>query len=318
MLARTPPDHFNGRRYHAWNDWVRTSGRGRVQKVSLDAGFSCPNRDGTVGHGGCSFCNNRAFTPAYLTGTRNPVHQLTTGIAFLRHRYPASNGYLAYFQAYTNTHGDVDHLRQLYMQALSHPGVKGLAIGTRPDCLPDAVLDLLAELAQRCIVELEIGIESCNDAVLARCGRGHDMATSIDAIRRAASRGLSVTGHLLLGLPGETRSSLLDGARVLGTLPLAALKFHQLQIVRGSALGLLWLRAPGSIPVLGHEEYLDHLVDMLEHLPASLRIQRLASEVPMQYRLSPPWPVRLSDMPALLTARLAARDTWQGRLVEVA
>lgn len=308
-----PPAHFNGRRYYAWNDWARAAQGGRIQKVSLDAGLSCPNRDGSLGRGGCSFCNNRGFTPAYLASTPGVTAQLATGIGFMQRRYPEVTRFLAYFQAYSNTYGDFDRLRALYEEALAHPQVVGLAIGTRPDCLPDAVLDYLAELQQRVIVELEIGIESCDDAVLAACHRGHDFAASVDAIERAAARGLQVTGHLLLGLPGETRETWRAGATALSRLPLAALKFHQLQVVRGTRLAVQWKRAPGSIALLSVDEYLDWVVDALERLPDDIRIQRLGSEVPPALRVSPGWDMRLSDFPARLTARLTERASWQGR-----
>lgn len=319
MPATTPPPHFNQRRYYAWNDWVKAAHGGRLQKLSLDAGFSCPNRDGSLGRGGCSFCSNRAFTPAYLAQTPSLAAQLATGMAFAQRRYPRSTRYLAYFQAYSNTHAALDVLRQRYETALAQPGIDGVAIGTRPDCLPDAVLDYLAELSQRCIVELEIGIESCDNAVLAACRRGHDMACSEDAIRRAAARGLSVTGHLLLGLPGETRETLRAGAQRLAGLPLTALKFHQLQLVRGTRLAVQWKRAPGCIALPGIDEYLDWVVDMLERLPPNVRIQRLGSEVPPAQRLLPDEDrpaLRTADFARLLQARLAARETWQGRLAD--
>lgn len=314
MSAPAPPAHFNDRRYFAWNDWAKATLGGRVQKVSLDAGFTCPNRDGSLGRGGCSFCSNRAFTPSYLVGMPDMQAQLETGIAFAQRRYPRASRYLAYFQSYSNTYGDMARLRDCYEQALAHPGVVGLVIGTRPDCLPDAVLDYLAELSRRCIVELEIGIESCDDEVLVRCRRGHDHATSEDAIRRAAARGLSVTGHLLFGLPGETRDSVRAGATRLAALPLAALKFHHLQIVRGTRLAVQWKREPGSIAMLSPDDYLDWVIDVLELLPASMRIQRLGSEVPPAQRIAPAWDMRLTAFAAMLTERLAARETWQGRL----
>ncbi|MEC5398909.1 TIGR01212 family radical SAM protein [Uliginosibacterium sp. H1] len=312
-LPHIPP-HFGARRYYAWNDWVRQAHGGRLQKVSVDAGFTCPNRDGSAGRGGCSFCNNLAFTPAYLREQRDILAQLDTGIGFMRRRYPDTRGYLAYFQAYSNTYGGVAQLRELYERALSHPQVVGLAIGTRPDCLPDEVLDYLAELAQRCVLELEIGIESCDDAVLQACGRGHDFACTVDALQRAAARHLPVTGHLLLGLPGESRDSIRKGASALAQLPLAALKFHQLQVVRGSRLALYRKRDPAAVPLLELETYLDWVADVLERMPPTLRVQRLGSEVPPALRAAPGWDLRLSALPGLLDAHMRARDTWQGRL----
>lgn len=307
------PSGFHGRRYHAYNDWAKTHHGGRLQKISVDAGFTCPNRDGALGRGGCSFCNNAGFTPSYLREQRAIRQQIDTGIAFMRRRYPETAGFLAYFQSYSNTYGELAHLRQTYGEALAHPDIRGLVIGTRPDCLPDATLDYLAELARKQPVELEIGIESCNDAVLNACQRGHDFACSIDAIRRAAQRGLFITAHLLLGLPLETPESLVEGAQALARLPIDALKFHQLQIVRGTRLAVQYRRAPERIGLLSPAEYLDAVIDMLEYLPPSIRIQRLGSEVPPNLRLSPDWGLRLSRLPALLDARLRERGTWQGK-----
>lgn len=307
------PAAFHGRRYHAYNDWVKAHHGGRLQKISVDAGFTCPNRDGALGRGGCSFCNNAGFTPNYLREQRDIRQQIDTGIAFMRRRYPETAGFLAYFQSYSNTYGDLEQLRRMYGEALAHPDIRGLVIGTRPDCLPNATLDYLADLARGRPVELEIGIESCDDAVLAACRRGHDFAASADAIRRAAQRGLFITGHLLLGLPLETPAGLIQGAQALSRLPIDALKFHQLQIVRGTRLAVQYRRAPDSIALLSPPAYLDAVIDMLEYLPPSVKIQRLGSEVPPRLRLSPDWGLRLSRFPALLEARLRERDTWQSR-----
>ena len=215
---------FGARRYHAWNDQVKDRHGERVQKVSVIAGFTCPNRDGVVGTGGCTFCNNAGFTPGYLDQRQSITEQINAGLDFLQRRYPRTQHYIAYFQSYSNTYGELERLRACYEEALAHPQIIGLAIGTRPDCLPDEVLDYLARLARDHIIELEIGVESCNDAVLERANRGHDFATSVDAIVRSAARGLEVTVHLLLGLPGESRQSMLDGARLISALPIRALK----------------------------------------------------------------------------------------------
>ena len=308
---------FSGRRYHAYNDWVKQAHGGRLQKVSIDAGFTCPNRDGTRGIGGCTFCNNEGFTPSYLREQADIRQQIDTGIAFARRRYPDSRGFLAYFQSYSNTYDELDRLKAIYAIALEHPDITGLVIGTRPDCLPEETLDYLAELAKTRLVELEIGIESCDDGVLEACNRGHDFACTVDAIRRAARRGLFITGHLLLGLPGETQASLLAGARALAQLPIDALKFHQLQIVRGTRLANQYRADPASVPLLAPEPYLDAVIDVLELLPPQVKIQRLGSEVPPRLRLSPDWGMRLSAFPARLEARLAERETWQGRLYGV-
>jgi hypothetical protein len=310
------PAALNGRRYHAYNDWAKRKHGGRLQKVSIDAGFTCPNRDGNLGVGGCTFCNNEGFTPSYLREQRDITMQIDTGIEFMRRRYPKTHGFLAYFQSYSNTYDDLDKLKATYAVALAHPSIVGLVIGTRPDCLPDATLDYLAELAQRMPVELEIGIESCNDEVLRECLRGHDFACTQDAVRRAAERVLFVTGHMLLGLPLETRDSLLAGAQELARLPLDALKFHQLQIVRGTRLANQYRADPASVALLDPASYIDAVIDMLEYLPPSIKIQRLGSEVPPNVLVSPDWGMRLSRFPELLEARLAERDSWQGKLQE--
>lgn len=307
------PEVFQGRRYHAYNDWVKRVHGGRLQKVSIDAGFTCPNRDGTRGQGGCSFCNNDGFTPSYLREQRQLARQIDTGIEFMRRRYPETRQFLAYFQAYSNTYGELEDLRRLYEEALAHPDICGLVIGTRPDCLPDAVLDYLADVARTKFVELEIGIESCSDAVLAECGRGHDFACTKDAVQRAAQRGLFLTGHMLLGLPGETPESLMAGARELARLPLDALKFHQLQIIVHTRLAVQYRREPESIPLLNPATYIDTVIDMLEVLPPSIKLQRLGSEVPPPLLVSPDWGMRLSVFPDLLARRLVERDTWQSR-----
>ena len=309
ILAR-----FHGHRYHAYNDWVRKEHGGRLQKVSIDAGFTCPNRDGSLGIGGCSFCNNEGFSPSYLREERDICKQIDIGIEFMRRRYPKTKGFLAYFQSYSNTYDSLDHLKKTYELALAHPTVSGLVIGTRPDCLPEETLDYLAELSKRMLVELEIGIESCNDEVLRECLRGHDFACTEDAIRRAARRGLFITGHLLLGLPLETRASLIEGAKALAKLPLDALKFHQLQIVRGTRLANQYRSAPERILLLDPDNYLDAVIDMLEHLPPHIKIQRLGSEVPPNVLVSPDWGMRLHKFPACLEEKLKARSTWQGKL----
>ncbi|PAS94520.1 MAG: TIGR01212 family radical SAM protein [Candidatus Dactylopiibacterium carminicum] len=298
IQEREAPTLFSGRRYNAYNDWVRATHGGRLQKISVEAGFTCPNRDGSLGIGGCSFCNNDGFSPSYLREQPTIREQITTGMAFMRRRYPDAKHYLAYFQTYSNTYGDLQRLEDTYREALAQPGIDGLVIGTRPDCLPDEVLDLLMRLARECLVELEIGIESCNDEVLADCLRGHDFACSREAVTRAAARGLFITGHLLLGLPGETPETLRTGAWALAQLPLDALKFHQLQVVRHTRLAQQYLRDPASVPLLDPQTYLECVADMLECLPPDFKIQRLGSEVPPRLRLSPDWGFRLSEFPA--------------------
>lgn len=212
---------------------------GRVQKVSLSGGFTCPNRDGRVGTGGCTFCNNEAFVPFYTHHTDIDV-QIEEGIGFLRKRYPRSAQFVAYFQAYTNTYGDPDHLRDLYARVLSHPAISGLVIGTRPDCMDEAMLDFFATLSRTYFVSIEYGVESVYDDVLAQVNRGHDYAAARDAIQRTARRGLHTAAHFLFGLTGRQRE--LDSVWQINELPLSAVKFHQLQLMRDTPLAKRWLQ----------------------------------------------------------------------------
>jgi radical SAM protein (TIGR01212 family) len=303
---------FGERRYNAWNEHVKTRYGGRVQKVSVDAGFTCPNRDGLVGTGGCTFCNNASFTPGYLNRRQPISEQLDAGLEFLLRRYPGTPRFIAYFQSYSNTYGEFERLRACYQEALAHPHISGLAIGTRPDCLPDEVLDYLALLAHDHIIELEIGVESCNDVALARVNRGHNFAASVDAIQRAAARGLEVTAHLMLGLPGESRDSMLDGARLLSALPIRALKLHQLQLVRGTVLAREWQHHPDAVTLLDEEACIGLLADFIERLSPSILLQRVGSEVPPSQKLAPHWNLRLSELAPQISAELARRNSWQG------
>lgn len=308
-----PGPPFGERRYNAWNDYVKRRYGGRVQKVSVAAGFTCPNRDGSLGRGGCTFCNNAGFTPGYLDRRDGIAEQIDTGLRFLDRRYPGTGRFIAYFQSYTNTYGDFARLRESYEAALAHPRIDGLAIGTRPDCLPDEVLAYLAELSHEHIIELEIGIESCDDAVLRRVNRGHDFACSVDALERAAVHGLEVTAHLILGLPGETRAGMLEAATRLSALPVKALKLHQLQLVRGTEMARDWQRDPGSVPLFDEEAYIVLLADFVERLSPRMLLQRLGSEVPPALKLAPHWNMRLSELAPRLSAELARRGSWQGR-----
>jgi radical SAM protein (TIGR01212 family) len=311
MTTRTASP-FGPRRYNAWNDAVKLRYGGRFQKVSVDAGFTCPNRDGLVGTGGCTFCNNASFTPGYLNRRQSITEQIDAGLVFLRKRYPGTQHHLAYFQSYTNTYGEFERLRACYQEALAHPDIGGLAISTRPDCLPDEVLDYLAELAQSHTIELEIGVESCNDEALQRINRGHDFACSVDAIQRAAARGLEVTAHIMLGLPGESHNNMLEGASLLSALPIKALKLHQLQLVRGTLLAREWQRDPSVVTLLDEQACISLIADYIERLSPQILLQRVGSEVPPSQKLAPHWNLRLSELAPMISTELQRRDSWQG------
>ena len=239
----------------------------RVQKLSVDAGFSCPNRDGTLGLTGCTFCAGEAFSPSYCRTAGSITRQIDEGIRFHQWRYRKAAKYLAYFQAYSNTYAPLETLKARYEEALDHPQVSGIVIGTRPDCIDDEKLDYLASLAKDCYVAVEYGIESCYDETLIRIRRGHDFACTERTIRVTAARGLHVGGHLILGLPGESRDQMLAEADILSALPLDSLKLHQLQILKGTELERQWKENPDSVPPpFALDEYIDLVCEFLRRL----------------------------------------------------
>lgn len=249
------------RRYNSYADWFAGLFGGRVQKLSINAGFTCPNRDGTLGYGGCTYCNNEAFIPGYCTPEKSVTDQIEQGIAFHRRRYRRAERYIAYFQAYTNTYADIDKLTALYDEALNHPSVAGLVIGTRPDCINGELLDRLAVMARDYFVMIEYGIESVNDDILRRINRGHDFTTAMKALKETELRGLNAGAHLIFGLPGESRSAIADSAEVISSLPLTSLKIRQLQLIKGTAMAMEYRKNPGAFDLYDLEEYLDLVID---------------------------------------------------------
>ncbi len=302
------------KRYHAFVDWLRARYGGRLQKIVIDAGFTCPNRDGSLSTGGCTYCDNAAFHPAYSTPQKSIAQQIDEGIEFHRGRYRGTSRYLAYFQPYSNTYAPLEKLKRLYEEALSHPAVEGIVVGTRPDCVDDAKLDYLAELARKHIVLLEFGIESCYDKTLARINRGHTFAQAEAAVRAAAERGLTVGAHFILGLPGESREEMLAAADKINALPLTSVKFHQLQLIKGTRMAAEYTAHPEAFVTFALDEYLDFFIDLLERLRPDLCIERFAGEVPPRFVERSPWGlIRNAELLRLLEARLEERDTRQGR-----
>ena len=239
---------------------------GKVQKLSLNAGFSCPNRDGTIGRGGCTYCNNRTFSPDYCHHAEGIARQLQRGKEFFARKYPEMQ-YLAYFQAYTSTYAPTDHLVRLYTEALDQPGVVGLVIGTRPDCMPDDLLEWLAERARQTFVMVEYGIESCHDTTLLRINRGHDFACAAETVERTRRAGVKVGGHFILGLPGETHTDIMTAITRINALELDTVKFHQLQIVRGTPMEAEYATHPELFGLYHTAEEYCHLVcDVLERV----------------------------------------------------
>lgn len=306
----------DGKRYNSFIGYFKRKYGERLQKIVLDAGFTCPNRDGSVGRGGCTYCDNAAFHPSYSTPGKSIRQQLEEGIEFHKVRYRTTEHYLAYFQAYSNTYAPLERLQQLYEEALSHPQVVGIVIGTRPDCVDEAKLDYLAELAQKHVVIVEYGIESCYDVTLRRINRGHDFETARRAVEMTAERGIDVGVHFILGLPGETRQMMLDACRMINELPVRSVKFHQLQIVKCTRMEREYAERPEDFERFSLDEYLDFFVDMLERLRPTLSIERFVGEVPPRFVNETPWGlIRNVELLRLLDRRLEERATWQGRLV---
>lgn len=306
----------DGKRYNTAVGYYKRVYGERLQKLVLDAGFSCPNRDGTAGFGGCTYCDNAAFHPGYSTPGKTLAQQIDEGIEFHRIRYRNTTHYLAYFQAYSNTYAPIARLRQLYSEALAHPSVVGLVIGTRPDCVDDEKLDYLAELQEQGhVIQLELGIESCYDSVLEHINRGHDFDCARNAVEAAASRGLRTCAHFILGLPGETRGMMLDSCDAISSLPLHSVKFHQLQIVKGTAMEREYAEHPERFEQFSLDEYLDFMTDMLERLRPDLYIERVAGEVPPRFVGESRWGmVRNFQILHMLDERMEKRDARQGRL----
>lgn len=286
---------------------------GKVQKISIHAGFTCPNRDGSKGTGGCTYCNNQTFNPEYCKPEFGIRRQLEDGISFFARKYPQMR-YLAYFQAYTNTYGELEQLKAMYEEALSVDGVVGLVIGTRPDCMPPALLDYIEELSRKTFVMVEYGIESANDDTLLRINRGHDFATAIDAIRRTHERGILVGGHLILGLPGENHDELMRQAEAIATLPLDMVKLHQLQLIRGTRMAREYEERPEDFHLYTVDEYIDLAIDYIERLPSTIVIERFISQSPRTLLIAPDWGMKNYQFVDRLRHRMQERGAYQGRL----
>jgi radical SAM protein (TIGR01212 family) len=285
-----------------------------MQKVSVNAGFTCPNRDGTKGKGGCIYCNNSSFTPSYCVDDKDITAQIDKGIEFLKRRYKKPKFFAAYFQSYTNTYNSLDELKLVYRKALDHVDISGIVISTRPDCVDAAILDHLAALSKDYYVSVEYGIESCYDDTLQRINRGHSYEDSKQSIIQTAERGLHVTGHILFGLPGESHQQMLEEATILSDLPLNALKFHQLQIIKNTPLSRMYKKNPESISLFSMEQYIDFIIKFLERLDPGIAVERLVSEAPPSQRINPGWGNKRADwVQKKIESVMEEKDTWQGK-----
>jgi radical SAM protein (TIGR01212 family) len=305
----------DNRRFNSYARYFRELFGERVQKVAINAGFTCPNRDGTTGTGGCTFCNNEAFTPSYCVPSKSVTRQIDEGVEFHLNRYRKAGKYLAYFQSFSNTYAPLDELRRVYDEALSHPSIAGIIVGTRPDCVDEAKLDYFDEVAKSHYVAIEYGIESTFDETLRAINRGHDFAVARRAVEMTAERGLHSGAHFILGFPGETREMLLSQADTINALPLTTVKFHQLQIFKGTTMAADYERDPARYPFWEPGEYIDFFIEILRRLRPSLVVERFASEAPPRYHLGRNWGlVRNEQLLSMFERRLAELDVWQGDL----
>ncbi|HPK04299.1 MAG TPA: TIGR01212 family radical SAM protein [Bacteroidales bacterium] len=304
----------HNRRFNAYSEHIRQLFGGRIQKLSVDAGFSCPNRDGTIAYGGCTFCNNEAFNPSYCSPEKSITQQLHEGIVFHKTRYRRSSKYLAYFQAYTNTHAELQRLIMLYDEALSTPDVIGLVIGTRPDCVDSEKLDYFKNLSKKHYIIIEYGIESCNDHTLNLINRGHTFKQSVWALEETRRRGIKNGAHFIIGLPGESRKEILNQAKTISQLPIDNIKFHQLQILKNTEMEKQYSQNPDLFELFELDEYIDFIIEYIELLPPDMVIERITAETPPRYRIAPDWGnLRTDQILQIIENKLEEKDSWQGK-----
>lgn len=306
------------RRYNAYSNYFKKQFGERVQKLSIDAGFTCPNRDGRKGRGGCTYCNNDAFNPSYCNPAKSVEQQIREGMEFHAWRYKKPGKFLAYFQPYSNTYAPLEELRKIYDQALAFPEIAGLVIGTRPDCIDDDKLAYFAGLAETHYVIIEYGIESCYDKTLERINRGHTFEESKIAIEKTAAAGLKTGAHLIFGLPGESRKEMMAEAAILSELPLTNIKFHQLQVIKGTKMEKEYKTRPEDFKLFELDDYISFIVDFIERLNPEFIIERFAGEVPPRFKVDPGWGlVRNERIVEMVEAEMLRRDTYQGKHFEL-
>ena len=299
--------------YNDYGTWLRQRFPYKVQKISVDAGFTCPNRDGRLGTGGCIYCNNDSFNPSYCQREKSVKQQLVEGKEFFRRKYPEMR-YMAYFQAFTNTYSTLDHLKSLYEEALDVEDVVGLVIGTRPDCIDDTLLDYLTQLARQTMVTLEYGIETANDDTLRLIRRGHDFQCVRDAVERTKGRGIVIGGHVILGLPGEDAEESVRQATIMSELGLDVLKIHQMQIIRGTRLAQMYAENPFHL--YSPEEYSELIVRYLEHLRPDMVVERFASQSPKDMLIAPHWGLKNYELTNLIVNKMRKEGRRQGSLAK--
>ena len=299
--------------YNDYGAWMRRQFPFRVQKISIDAGFSCPNRDGHISHGGCTFCDNRTFNPSYCQPSKSITEQINEGKEFFRHKYPDMK-YLAYFQAFSNTYATLDTLQRRYEEALSAEDVVGIVIGTRPDCVSDEILNYLESLNQQTFMIVEYGIESVSDDTLRRVNRGHNFECSRRAIIETHNRGILTGAHIILGLPGESAEDNVRQADIISALPIDILKLHQLQIIRGTQLAAEYKRQPFNLYTA--DEYIDLCRRYIERLRPDMVLERFVSQSPKELLVAPKWGLKNYEFANRFVNYMKRMDSWQGKYAE--
>lgn len=302
------------RRFNSYAEYFKKEFGGRVQKLAIDAGFTCPNRDGSKGNGGCTYCDNDAFNPSYCHPEKTVKQQIEEGIEFHANRYRRASRFLAYFQPYSNTYAPLEKLKEIYNQALAFPDIIGLVIGTRPDCIDEQKLEYFRELAEHHYIMLEYGIESCYNRTLARINRGHNFEDAVRALEMTSGYGLKTGAHLIFGLPGETVQDMMKEAETISVLPLNNIKFHQLQIIKGTRMAKEYEAKPQDFINFTLEEYIDLIIDFSEQLNPNFVIERFAGEVPPRFLAGQGWGlVRNDQVLVRIEKRMEERQTWQGK-----
>ncbi len=304
------------RRFNDYPTYIKKQFGGRIQKISVNVGFSCPNRDGTKGVGGCIYCDNSTFKPGYCEPEISVRKQIQTGVSFFEQKYPDML-FMAYFQSYTNTYAPVNELRTMYLEALDHPKIMGLIVGTRPDCINPAILDMLKEISANKHVTIELGLESTLDKTLQIINRCHTWNDSLQAITWCNQRGIKVGAHLILGLPGETHEMMLAHAKLISELPIHSLKLHQLQVIKNTQLAAFYKSDPNYVRLFDADEYIQLVIEFLEYLNPKIVIERFVSVSPIEKLIAPKWnQLKNFEIVAKVEKAMEAKNTWQGRLYE--
>jgi len=302
----------NEKRYNDFSSFIKREFRERAQKISINIGFTCPNRDGKKGVGGCTYCNNNSFSPYYCKPKKSITQQLDEGISFFSGKYKTQK-YLAYFQSFTNTYADINLIKDLYSEAINHPKICGLVIGTRPDCISEEIIDYLSEIANQYFVALEFGVESTMNSTLNTINRCHSFEETIKAYKLAENKGLHLGAHIIIGLPGETTDDMLNHAVELSKLPIQSLKIHHLQIVKNTIMAIQFQKDPEFFNLFNVEGYIDFITNFITLLRPDIIIERFISESSTHLLIAPKWGLKNFEMVAKIDNKLIEKDLWQGK-----